>query len=119
MLLIRLDKSVTSDPENPQDYAQREFGFKKIEDRDKEMSRVRIDYPDFGRGPQRRPGFAVEVDWIDVRSYLAAFIEMEHPEALYIKRLITLAKAIEDAGWSPDDPPTVEFGDAVLDAVSP
>ncbi len=61
MLLIRKDKSFTADPENPKDYAQREFGFKKIEDRDKERSRVRIDYPDFGSGPQRFPGFAVEV----------------------------------------------------------
>ncbi len=75
------------------------------------MSEVKVDFKDFGRGEQRRPDFAVKVNWIDVRGFVAAFIEMEHPEALYLQRLIKLAEAIKGAGWSPDEPPTKEFFD--------
>jgi len=61
MLLIRYDKSFTSDPEDPRDFSREEFGIKKIKsDFDGEL-KARVEFPDFGRGPQRRPGFAVEV----------------------------------------------------------
>ena len=107
MILIRRDKSFTSDPENPNDLSRTEFGFENIEDG--EMSQVQVDFKDFGRGPERRPDFAVKVEWIDVRSLLAAFIEMEHPEALYLQSLINLAAAIEGVGWTPDCAPTKEL----------
>lgn len=51
------------------------------------MSEVRVDFKDFGRGSQRRADFAVKVNWIDVRAFVAAFMEMEHPKALYLRRL--------------------------------
>jgi hypothetical protein len=108
MKLIRRDKSFTGDPENPLHWEE-EFGFEKIEDG--EMSEVRVDFEDFGRGQKKRPGFAVKVSWLDVRNYVAAFIEMEHPDALYLQRLIKLAEAIEGAGWSPEDPPEEGFHD--------
>jgi hypothetical protein len=109
MILIRRDKSFTAAPENPQDYFEEEYGFEKVEDGG--TSAVKVDFKDYGRGKQRRPDFAVKVNWLDVRGYMAAFIEMEHPQALYLQRLLKLAKAIEGAGWSPDDPPEEGFFD--------
>jgi len=110
MWLIRYDKSVTSDPDDPQDLSREEFGVEKVGDvSDEESSKVRVEFPDFGRGEHRRPSFAVEVDWPDVRRFVAAFIEMDHPEALHFQRLQKLAEAIEEAGWSPDEPPTSKF----------
>ena len=40
---------------------------------------------------------------------MTAFMEMKHPEALYLLRLIKLAEAIDDAGWHPDEPADIEF----------
>jgi len=68
-----------------------------------------VDFKRFGRGTQKRSDFAVEVTWIDVQGFVRAFIEMGHPDALYLKRVIRLAEKIEDAGWSPDDPSTEDF----------
>lgn len=111
MRLIRKDKSVTSDPDNPNDFAADEFGFEK----DEFAEKVRVNFPDFGRGPQRRPAFAVELTWLDVRSFLRAFMEMGEHDAVYIHRLLKLAEAVEESGWTPQWPPTEE----VIDDLSP
>lgn len=68
-------------------------------------------FPRFGRGKDRRSDFAVEMNWNDVQSYVREFIEMGHPDALYLRRAIRLADKIEDAGWSPDDPASEDFRD--------
>lgn len=111
MILIRRDKSFTSDPENPNDLSRTEFGFENIED--DEM--VQVAFKDFGRGQERRPDFAVKVEWIDVQCLLRAFMEMGEHDAVYIHRLLKLAEAVEKVGWSPDWAPTKEL----LEALSP
>ena len=91
MRLIRKDKSFTSDPDNPDDYSREEYGFEKDEFDEK----IKVDFPDFGRGEQRRPSFSVELNWIDVRSFLRAFMEMGENDAVYIHHLLKLAEAVE------------------------
>jgi hypothetical protein len=44
-----------------------------------------------------------------VKGLVKAFIEMEHPEALYLDRAIRLVKKMEDSGWHNDDLPDEEF----------
>ncbi len=110
MRLIRRDKSFTADPENPQDYCVEEYGIdEKIQDG--EMSEVKIDFKDFGRGSQRRPNFAVKVNWLDVQIFMRAFIEMGHPDALYLQRLIKLDDAVQGAGWHSEATPREGFFD--------
>ena len=105
MRLIRKDRSFTADPENPDDYSREEHGFEQ-----EELDEiVRVDFPDFGRGKERRPSFSVEVTWIDVKYFLRAFMEMGEHDAVYIHRLLKLAEAVEEAGWSPDWAPTKEL----------
>lgn len=105
MRLIRRDKSFTSDPDNPNDYGTDEFVFEKNEFDEK----LTVDFPDFGRGEQRRPSFSVEVTWLDVRNFLRAFMEMGEHDAVYLHHLLKLAESIEESGWSPEWPPTGEL----------
>jgi hypothetical protein len=112
MDLIRLDSNPNPNPERPpDDHRQTEFGVTVVGDefRDPESAILRVNFSQFGRGELRRPSFAVEMNWIDVRSFVREFIEAGHPEALHLQRMIRLAEAIEQAGWSPDDPPFEDF----------
>jgi hypothetical protein len=103
MDLIRLDSNPHPKPdEYPEDHRQTEYLVENIVDQN--MPAVRVAFGRFGRGQQKRSDFAVEVTWIDVQGFVRAFIEMGHPDALYLQRVIRLADTIEDAGWSPDDP---------------
>jgi hypothetical protein len=112
MDLIRLDSNPNPNPdEYPNEHRQTEFEIHNLEDDFPEGSKLRINFNRFGLGEKRRPSFAVEVNWIDVRGFVREFIEMGHPEALHIQRMLGLAKAIESAGWSPDDPPPEDFWD--------
>lgn len=104
MRLIRWDRSVTADPNNPVNHAADEFGF----ERDDEET-VRVDFPDFGRGPERRPSFSVKLTWLDVCSLLREFMEMGEHDAVYLHRLLKLAEAVEVAGWSPEWAPTKDL----------
>ena len=109
MDLIRLDPSPKPD-EFPDDHRQTQYLIEKIEDGDiAEDSAVKVPFGRFGRGEQRRSDFVVEVNWIDVQGFIRAFIELGHPDALYLQRVILLADAIEDAGWGPDDPASEDF----------
>jgi hypothetical protein len=69
-----------------------------------------VNFDRFGLGNQRRSHFTVEVNWIDVRGFIREFIEMGHPEAVYLQRILQLGKAIEDADWSS---PSEEFWDVL------
>jgi hypothetical protein len=114
MQLIRLDSNPNPNPdEYPNDHRQTESGVEKVEDHFPETSTVKVAFNRFGRGQQRRSDFAVEVNWVDVQGFVRAFVEMGHPDALHLQRMIKLAEAIEDAGWSPNDPPTQEFWEIV------
>ena len=42
---------------------------------------------------------------------MTAFIEMNRPDAVYLRRLIELGEAVEEAGWSPEDAPEERFSD--------
>jgi hypothetical protein len=55
----------------------------------------------------------VEIDWLDVRSFVRNFIEMGHPEAVYLRQVLGLAEAIEGTGWRHGDPPSGDFWDIV------
>jgi hypothetical protein len=111
MDLIRLDPSPNSNPdETPDDVRQTQYLINKIEDSDQpEDSIAKVPFERFGRGEQNRSHFVVEVTWIDVKGLIRAFIEMGHPDALYLERVIRLADTIEDAGWSPNDPASEDF----------
>jgi hypothetical protein len=101
MDLIRLDSNPHPNPDKyPDDHRQSEYRVEIIDEYDEpESSTQRVNFPRFGVGEQRRPNFAVEINWIDVRSFVREFIEKGHPEALYLQRMIRLGEAIERAGW--------------------
>jgi hypothetical protein len=114
MDLIRLDSNPNPNPDEfPDNHQQTEYGIEKIGDHFPESSKLRVNFHRFGRGEQRRPSFAVEVNWLDVRGFVREFIELGHPEALHLQRMIRLAEAIESSGWSPDDPPTEDFWEMI------
>jgi hypothetical protein len=109
MDLIRLDSSLTPENEYPDDHRQVADRVEKIESHFPEDSKLRVDFKRFGRGAQRQSDFAVEMTWIDVSAFVRGFIEMRHPHALHLARMIKLAEAVEDEGWIPDDPPSEDF----------
>ena len=106
MHLIRLDSNPNPNPDEwPDDHCQTEHRIEKTEDESfPDDARARVYFRRFGRGEKRRPSFAVEVNWIDVRALVRAFIEMEHSEALHLQEILQLAKAVESAGWTNDAP---------------
>lgn len=112
MILIRRDPSPKKD-EWPDNHAQEEFLVEKSEgwDFDFETVTVQVDFNRFGRGTERRSHFTVKVGWIDVRSFITEFIEIGHPDAEYLQRILQLAKAMETGGWSSDSPPSEDFWD--------
>jgi hypothetical protein len=108
MDLIRLDSTPNTHPDEiPDDFRQTQYLIVKDEDGD--ASAIRVPFERFGRGEQRKSDFVVELTWIDVQGFVRAFIEMGHPDALYIERVIRLADTIEDAGWAPSDPAPEDF----------
>jgi hypothetical protein len=113
--LIRLDSNPNPDPdEYPDEHRQNEYRINNLQDDIiPEDSKLRVVFSRFGRGEQRRPSFAVEVNWIDVRSFVREFIEMKHPEAIHLGRMIRLAEKIEEAGWSANEPAPEEFWEIV------
>ena len=113
MLLIRRDPSPKKG-EWPDNHVQEEFRIEKSEgwDFDFEAATIQVDFNRFGRGAERRSDFTVKINWIDVRGFIREFIEMgHHPDAKYLQRILQLAKAMENAGWSPDSPPDEDFWD--------
>jgi hypothetical protein len=112
MILVRLDSNPNPKPdEYPNDHRQVGYGAEQIQDSSPEDSMVKVAFPRFGRGKDRRSDFAVEMNWTDVQGYVREFIEMKHPDALHLQRLIRLAEKIENAGWFPDNLPTEDFED--------
>jgi hypothetical protein len=110
MNLIHYNENVLTKDDDPINYAREEFLIEGVEDDfSPEDSEVRIDFKNFGRGPDRQPHFAVQVSWLDVRRILCEFIELEHPEALYLQQILQVAKAIEAIGWKSADTPEKEF----------
>jgi hypothetical protein len=110
MDLIRLDSNPNpKSGEYPDDHRQTQYLIEKVEDSEPKGSAVKVPFGRFGRGEQRQSDFVVEVTWIDVQGFIRAFIEMDHPDALYLQRVIRLADVIEDAGWSPNDPAEEDF----------
>jgi hypothetical protein len=112
MNLIRLDSNPHPNPDEfPNDHRETQYGVERVDGYDPESSQLRVNFPRFGLGEQRRPSFAVEINWIDVKHYLSEFMELGHPEAVHIRRVIALAEAIEGAGWEPAHPPPTDFWD--------
>lgn len=111
MHLIRLDSNPNPKPDEfPNHYYQTEHEMTLPDDvTDGSGARVRIDFPRFGRGDQRKSDFAVEIDWIDMSRLLKKFVEIGQPDAIHLLRMVRLADAIEKAGWSPDDAPEEGF----------
>jgi hypothetical protein len=114
MDLIRLDSNPNLNPDElPNDHRQTEYGVERNEDQFPESSRLKVNFKRFGLGDHGRSDFAVEITWLDVQGFVREFIEMEHPDALCLERMIRLADAIEGAGWRADDPPASEFWEII------
>ena len=107
MNLIRLDSSPNPNPDEfPNHLSQELHHFREMPGEIlPEESKVRISFPRFGRGEQRQSDFAVDVDWLDVRRLVTQFIEMKHPEATNLERVLRLVSQIEKAGWYNSDLP--------------
>jgi hypothetical protein len=111
MILVRLDSNPNPKPdEDPDDHRQVQYRIEQMKDPLAEASMLKVAFPRFGRGTERRSNFAVEMNWSDVQSYVREFVEMGHPDALHLQRVIRLAEKIENAGWFPDNLPTEDFG---------
>ena len=110
MDLIRLDRHTYRNPDK--DHRQAEYLVKAIDEySDPEYSILTVTFEDFGLGEDRRSTFEVQMNWDDVKRFLSKFMELRHPEADYLHRMITLAQAIERAGWEPSFPGPAEFWD--------
>ena len=113
MKLIQWNKSFIgkTDEDEPRELNhQVEYGCEKVEDIDSDASKIKINFTNFG--PSHHD-FTVQMNWLDVQSMVREFIEMGHPYALYLERVIRLADKIESAGWRPEEPPSKEFDDIV------
>jgi len=113
MELIRLDSNRHPNEDKlPDDHGEKSFHV-SVADKDAqpEDAILRVSFDNFGRGKLRRPNFAVEVSWLDVKRFVREFIKLGHPDAAHLNRMIRLAEAIEQAGWSPNDPPNEDFWD--------
>jgi hypothetical protein len=99
MILVRLDSNPNPKPDH---HRQAEFGIENIEDNDPQDSRVKVAFSAFWSQEKNRSDFVVELNWIDVQGYIRSFVEMGHPDALYLQPLIRLAGKIENAGWFPE-----------------
>ena len=109
MELIRLDPSPKQDMW-PDDHSQVSYGLETVPDKvAPEDAKAVASFRRFGRGEQRRSDFRVELNWIDVKGLVRAFIEMEHPEAAYLDQALRLVKKLEDAGWQNDALVNEEF----------
>lgn len=65
-------------------------------------------------GSKQNPrNYEVEINWLDLKSLIREFIEIGHPDALHLKRILELARSVEIIGWRNDDEP-VEFYDDLL-----
>jgi hypothetical protein len=116
MDLIRLDSNPNPKPDQfPDEHRQTEELTEDLIEHiapwDRDDSKLRVNFKRFGRGELRKPSFAVEINWKDVRRFVREFIEMGHREADYLRRMLEVARAIERAGWQPDDPPFDDFWD--------
>jgi hypothetical protein len=73
---------------------------------------VKVPFKWFGRGERPR-NYEVEINWLDLENLIAKFIEIEHPHAQYLKKILQLARSVGSSGWHNDDEP-VEFWDVLL-----
>jgi hypothetical protein len=105
MDLIRLDPSPKPD-EDPDEHRQSSYALESVPDEEMpESATAKVKFPRFGRGELRRSDFEVELNWIDVKALVTAFIEMDHPEARYLESALRLVKNIEEGGWYNEDIP--------------
>jgi hypothetical protein len=92
--------------EEPDEHRQNSYAIENVPDEGMpECAIAKVKFPRFGRGELRRSDFEVELNWIDVKGLVTAFIEMDHPEALYLAGALKLVRNIEGAGWYNDDIP--------------
>jgi hypothetical protein len=96
--------------EDPDEHRQTSYALASEPDEvTPEAAIAKVKFPRFGRGELRRSDFLVELNWIDVKGLVKAFIEMEHPEAVYLEQILRLAKGLEDSGWHNDTLEDEEF----------
>ncbi len=118
MILTRLDRNPNPSPDKfPDDHSQESYDIEPTdEDDDSETATLRVRFNRFGRGDQRRSAFAVEISWLDVKSLVYHFIDLGHPEAVHLQKMMKLVKAIDAAGWSPRNEAPDEFWDILPDS---
>jgi hypothetical protein len=109
MDLIRLDPSPKPD-EEPDEHRQTSYALENVPDEQMpEGAIAKAKFHRFGRGELKRSDFEIELNWIDVKGLVKAFIEMDHPEAAYLAEALRLARHISDSGWYNDSLPDEEF----------
>ncbi|WP_159012676.1 hypothetical protein [Bradyrhizobium sp. S69] len=74
-----------------------------VDNVDPAAKRVQIQFRSFGRGPERRSEFGVNLRWQDVEAVLKSFSDMGHPEAIKLRNALSLANAAEEVGWLASD----------------
>jgi hypothetical protein len=74
-----------------------------IDNTEPASKRIQIQFHNFGRGPERRSEFGVNLRWPDVELALKCFSDMGHPKAIKLRNALNLANAAEEAGWQASD----------------
>jgi hypothetical protein len=74
---------------------------------------MRVVFRRFGRGETPR-NYEVEINWLDVRHLIREFIEIKHPHAEHLERILKMARSLDDQGWQSDSEPP-EFWEGLLD----
>ena len=107
MQLVRLDSNPhLKDDELPQHHREESYHFEKADDfPTDEVSKVKALFLRFGKGQERRSSFQVEISWIDFKGLFRTFVDMGHPDAIHLERLLKAVHAIENMGWQNDAEP--------------
>lgn len=106
MWLVRLDPRRDVKEKNdefPDHCEQQSFRMTPADEHDApEDASIKVAFGRFGHGKEKQSDFEVHVDWADMRYLLHKFIELENPEAIYLRRLIEFSRSI-DADTTPSE----------------
>jgi hypothetical protein len=115
MLRHIYEPKLGQEDEPREEHAEQSFRFEEHSDnlpRD-EASSVQVLFKRFGRGERPR-NYVVEINWLDMKSLINKFIEIENPHAHHLKRILEIARALDKIGWQSDSEP-VEFWEGLLE----
>ncbi|MGJ5205036.1 hypothetical protein [Bradyrhizobium sp. HKCCYLR20261] len=108
------EKKLGQEDEPPETHVESSFHYEEHPDNVPgfDDAAMRVVFRRFGRGEKPR-NYEVEIDWLDVKHLIREFIEIEHPHAEHLQRILKMARSLDDQGWQSDLEPS-EFWEGLL-----